>query len=553
MAVASKDDVKQIFLTEEERKNGRYSPRTLVEVLEAMNQDGLVVLKGVIPVETINKLNKNMCADADRRILDPSQSYNHGLKSNILQRPPVNDPEYLSKDVYFNPYLLQLANAYLGHRPVWNWLTANTALAHTGGMRQPVHKDCNFDHPLFPYIFIANIPLCDFSTTCRDQEVASTPESIRPYPVARVGESIPPITTEAKERRLKVRPPIQPACYRGDIMVRDIRTWHAGMPNSSGEHRIMLGLGYQSPSYPNYTMRLHLPYAQREFFLQHGGDLVDVRSCDEHIWNWVFNHRCIWRIWLSSDCIMSPKVFIVTGASKGIGAAIAQRLLSQSHNVVLVARSQEPLEAVKKSHSSQVEYVAGDVTDASVARKIIDVAITSFGHINGLVLNHGVLAPKKLSEVSVDEFRQVYDVNVFSQLAIAKEALVQLRKSKGCIIWISAATVNLTFVAWASYSSSKAAVNVIATHLAAEEPDIISVSIEPGRVDTDMQAGIRSKGKESMDSAIYDNFVDTFNQGGLLRPEQPANVIAGVVAAPFSELSGKILSWDSPELACYQE
>lgn len=175
------------------------------------------------------------------------------------------------------------------------------------------------------------------------------------------------------------------------------------------------------------------------------------------------------------------------------------------------------------------------------------------------MLNHGVLAPKKLSEVSVDEFRQVYDVNAFSQLAIvsecqltivdsanppqAKEALVQLRKSKGCIIWISAATVNLTFAAWASYSSSKAAVNVIATHLAAEEPDIISVSIEPGRVDTDMQAGIRSKGKESMDSAIYDNFVDTFNQGGLLRPEQPANVIASVVAAPFSELSGKILSY----------
>lgn len=63
---------------------------------------------------------------------------------------------------------------------------------------------------------------------------------------------------------------------------------------------------------------------------------------------------------------MSPKVFIVTGASKGIGAAVAQRLLSQSHNVVLVARSQEPLEAVKKSHPGQVEYVAGDVTDASV-------------------------------------------------------------------------------------------------------------------------------------------------------------------------------------------
>lgn len=63
---------------------------------------------------------------------------------------------------------------------------------------------------------------------------------------------------------------------------------------------------------------------------------------------------------------MSPKVFIVTGASKGIGAAITQRLLSQSHRVVLAARSQELLEAVKKSHPGQVEYVAGDLTDSGV-------------------------------------------------------------------------------------------------------------------------------------------------------------------------------------------
>lgn len=63
---------------------------------------------------------------------------------------------------------------------------------------------------------------------------------------------------------------------------------------------------------------------------------------------------------------MAPKTFIVTGASKGIGAAITQRLLSQSHNVVLAARSQELLEAVKQSHPGQVEYVAGDMTDPSV-------------------------------------------------------------------------------------------------------------------------------------------------------------------------------------------
>ena len=63
---------------------------------------------------------------------------------------------------------------------------------------------------------------------------------------------------------------------------------------------------------------------------------------------------------------MTSKVFIVTGASKGIGAAISRRLLKQSHKVVLGARSEELLQGTKKSHPSQVEYVAGDLTDPKV-------------------------------------------------------------------------------------------------------------------------------------------------------------------------------------------
>lgn len=63
---------------------------------------------------------------------------------------------------------------------------------------------------------------------------------------------------------------------------------------------------------------------------------------------------------------MTPKVFIITGASKGIGAAVANRLLSLSHNVVLTARSQDLLEAVKKSHPGRVEYIAGDITESQV-------------------------------------------------------------------------------------------------------------------------------------------------------------------------------------------
>ena len=63
---------------------------------------------------------------------------------------------------------------------------------------------------------------------------------------------------------------------------------------------------------------------------------------------------------------MTSKVFIVTGASKGVGAAIAKYLLSQSHKVVLTARSQDLLDEIKQAHQGQVEYIAGDVTNPDV-------------------------------------------------------------------------------------------------------------------------------------------------------------------------------------------
>jgi hypothetical protein len=80
MAVTTEHNVQSFAPSADEVRNGKYSPETLVKVLSAMNQDGFVVLKDVIPVDVIDKLNREMCAEADRRIADPSQAYNHGSK-----------------------------------------------------------------------------------------------------------------------------------------------------------------------------------------------------------------------------------------------------------------------------------------------------------------------------------------------------------------------------------------------------------------------------------------------------------------------------------------
>lgn len=182
-----------------------------------------------------------------------------------------------------------------------------------------------------------------------------------------------------------------------------------------------------------------------------------------------------------------------------------------------------------------------------------DLAVKSFGKIDGIVISHGVLEPDKLSNVSMDTFRYAYDVNVFSCLAVAKAGLDELRKSKGCLVWVSSGAATKTYQAWGAYGSSKAAVNSISAHIAAEEPDITSVAIAPGRVDTDMQAVIRSSGKDTMDKAQYDSFVDALQQGVLLKPSQPGNVLARFIARPQRDLSGKSINWNSPEMAAYQE
>ncbi|KID98418.1 short-chain dehydrogenase, partial [Metarhizium majus ARSEF 297] len=237
----------------------------------------------------------------------------------------------------------------------------------------------------------------------------------------------------------------------------------------------------------------------------------------------------------------SPKVFIVTGASKGIGAAVTRYLLEQSHKVVVTARSAKPLEGIKKAYPGQVEYVAGDMTSAEMPDKLTSLAVASFGKLHGLVINHGLLVSSRLENTSIDTFKNLYNVNVFSCLAMAQAALGELRKTKGCVVWVSSGAALKPYTGWSAYGSSKAALNSLSSHLAFEEKDITSITVSPGRVDTDMQVQIRSSGQQSMDKAQYDTFIEAFEQGKLLKPEQPGNVIAKFVATPKKELSGKDL------------
>lgn len=120
-----------------------------------------------------------------------------------------------------------------------------------------------------------------------------------------------------------------------------------------------------------------------------------------------------------------------------------------------------------------------------------------------------------------------------------KEAIPELRKSKGRIVYISSGAAVGAYTAWGAYGTSKAAMNHLCAHVAVEEPEITSVAISPGKIDTDMQQQIRELGGGSMTDKDHAAFVAEHADGKLLRPEQPATVIARLVEGITRDMNGK--------------
>jgi NAD(P)-dependent dehydrogenase (short-subunit alcohol dehydrogenase family) len=121
-------------------------------------------------------------------------------------------------------------------------------------------------------------------------------------------------------------------------------------------------------------------------------------------------------------------------------------------------------------------------------------------------------------------------------------ALPHLRKSKGKIIFTSSGAATYAYTAWGAYGASKAAMNHLAMTLGVEEPDIVSIAIRPGTVDTEMQRELRDIHHGTMDSTDAAKFASLKSDGKLLRPDQPGNVIAKLVLDAPHSLSGKFLT-----------
>jgi 3-oxoacyl-[acyl-carrier protein] reductase len=187
---------------------------------------------------------------------------------------------------------------------------------------------------------------------------------------------------------------------------------------------------------------------------------------------------------------LTGKVAVVTGASKGIGAAIAKSLAAEGASVVVnYSSSKEGADAVVADiarSGGKAVAVKGDVSRAADAQGIIDTAIRQYGRLDVLVNNSGVYEFTPIQDVTEDHFHRHFNTNVLGLLLTTKAAIKHLSEGAS-IINISSVVTRLTPPASAVYSGTKGAVDAITGVLAKElGPKRIRVNaISPGIVETE--------------------------------------------------------------------
>lgn len=188
---------------------------------------------------------------------------------------------------------------------------------------------------------------------------------------------------------------------------------------------------------------------------------------------------------------------LITGASRGLGLALARRLADRGHPVILVARDRSPLEAAAASiraRGGNAHAVVGDVGRAEDARSIAAQATALVGRVGLLVHNASTLGPvpmPTLADTSPEDLLEVLEVNVVGPFRLTRALLGGLALGEGgTVLHVSSDAAVEAYPGWGAYSVSKAALDHLSRLWAAElgGAGVRVVSVDPGEMDTKMHA-----------------------------------------------------------------
>jgi 3-oxoacyl-[acyl-carrier protein] reductase len=249
--------------------------------------------------------------------------------------------------------------------------------------------------------------------------------------------------------------------------------------------------------------------------------------------------------------ILKDKAAIITGGSRGIGAAVAKVFVREGARLMIAARSREELDSIKKElekDGANVEVCVADIANRDDVRNLVAQAKSKFGTIDILVNAAGIYGPIGPSEkVNFDAWKNTFAVNVFGTFSVLQEVLPGMRAQKHGKIINFGGGGDGPFPRFTAYSASKISIVRLTEGIAEEvkEDGIDINAVAPGGVNTFLLDQALAAGEEMVGKERYAAFLKQRDAGGI-PPEKAGELCAFLASERSNGLTGKLVSavWD---------